>query len=98
MPRTSGSRSESTAAAFSFALSAKCAETRSDSVAVEDMRGILLDVNLEAQPPGRVRMLGERADPRPQRRAAVEAPRQRGVLAPRHVAELVAAPPHGDGV
>ena len=40
-------------------------------------------------------MLGEPADARVQRLAAIEAPGERGVLAPRHVAELAPAP--GDG-
>src|SRR5262245_6017493 len=59
---------------------------------------ILLDVDLEAQPARRVGMLGERADARAQRRAALEPPGERGVLAPRHVAEHAAAPQHPDRV
>ena len=39
-----------------------------------------------------IRMLGEAADARAQRRAALQAPGERRVLAPRHVAELAAAP------
>src|SRR5687768_7874199 len=91
MPRTSGAASGSAAARSSFALSAKCAEIRP---ARFSMRRILLDVHVEADPARRVRMLGEGADASAQRRAAVQAPGECRVLAPRDVAELVAAPAH----
>src|SRR5439155_17475761 len=51
-----------------------------------------LRVHLELDAPRRVRMLRQPADARAQRLAAIESPGERGVLAPRHVAELAAAP------
>jgi hypothetical protein len=43
-------------------------------------------------------MLGERADARAQRRATIESPCQRRILAARHIAELAPLPVHRDRV
>src|SRR5262249_54999017 len=55
-------------------------------------RGILLDVDLELDALRRIRVLLQLRQPRAQRRAAIEAVRDRRILAPRHVAEPAAAP------
>src|SRR5688572_13239492 len=62
--------------------------------AIAAMRAILLDVHLEAHAARRIGMLRERADARAQLHAALKAPRQRRVLAPRHIAEHASAPEH----
>src|SRR5437762_2456705 len=51
-----------------------------------------LDIDLELEAPRRVRMRPQAADARAQPLAAIEAPSEGLVLAPRHIAELVSAP------
>src|SRR5204862_61455 len=51
-----------------------------------------LDIDLELEAPRRVRMRPQAADARAQPLAAIEAPSEELVLAPRHIAELVSAP------
>src|SRR5262245_25613657 len=99
---TTGAPSAWEASRLSCALSAKCRATRSSSAAsacfMPRDSTLSLHEDFELDAPRRIRMPREAADARAQRLAALEAPGQRGVLAPRHVTKLAAAPRHADGV
>src|SRR3989449_3323606 len=103
LARATGSASDCDAANLRFALSAKCAVTRAERAAFCSacpMSSILLEVNLELDATRRIGMGREAADARAQRLAAVQAPCERRIFAPRHVAQLAAAPrdAHGAGI
>src|SRR5262249_12589711 len=103
LARAIGSVSERAASSLSCALSANCALTRADSAAESALFTApdstpSLDEHLELDAPGGIRVRREAADARLQRRAPIEAPGERGIVAPGHVAELAAAPGHGDRV
>src|SRR5207247_1381946 len=101
--RAPGSGSDCDAGNLRFALSAKCAVTRAERAAFCSacpMSSILLEVNLELDATRRIGMGREAADARAQRLAAVQAPCERRIFAPRHVAQLAAVPrdAHGAGI
>src|SRR6267143_2200558 len=101
--RATGPANDCDAANLRFALSAKCAATRAESAAFCSacpMFSILLEVHLELDATRRIGMGREAADARAQRLAAVQAPCERRIFAPRHVAQLAAAPrdTHGAGI
>src|SRR5256886_9485589 len=103
LERAQGSASDCDAASLRFALSAKGAATRAERAAFCSacpMSPILLEVNLELDATRRIGMGREAADARAQRLAAVQAPCERRIFAPRHVAQLAAAPrdAHGAGI
>src|SRR5690349_8437928 len=103
LARAIGSVSVRAASSLSCALSANCALTRAESAAESASFTApdstpSLDEHLEFDAPGGIRVRRETADARLQRRSPIEAPGERGVVAPGHVAELAAAPGHRDRV
>src|SRR3954468_23497776 len=97
--RAIGSGSERAASSLSWGLSAKWALTRAASASFTAPDSTpSLDEHLDLDAPGRIRVRSKAADARLQRRAAVEAPRERGIVALGHIAELAATPGDGDCV
>src|SRR4051812_20003862 len=97
--RAIGSVSERAASSLSWALSANCALTRAASASFTAPDSTpSLDEHLDLDAPGGIRVRSEAADARLQRRAPVEAPGERGIVALGHIAELAAAPGDGDCV